>query len=1024
MASRRLLILLVSLIIAGTGLVLRNKAVARSFAENTNTLVTISTIAGGGFGSNVPVKQAPMVQPTWVAFDPVGRGFYLIDEVSGTSLVRFVNTSAGPVTLAGTTVLPKQINLIAGGGSLINSGISPRDFDLAQITGLAISPSGNILYLAMPSFSAITAINLGTQNITMYGRPIVAGRINDVANLGFADFRALSTHPTTGELYFIAGRVVYKLDDAGNPIAFAGGGNPTSGNGDGGTATEARLTTPMGLAFDNSNNLLIAEAGDARNIPGSVRRVNPSNVISSLATGLEFPTGITTAPNGDAFVALGNAQQIVRITPSGARTLVAGRAVFQSCDININPVCGDGGPATEATLSIPDSTARTTLTPAADSRGLYLPDFRYKRVRFVNLSGQQLNILDTIIAPQTINTIVGSGFSTPYDGKLATSAELFVPAGVAVDTLGNLFIADTGNNRLRFVNRTSGNVTLFANTDFATTVEPGQIVTLNKNTGEPPVDDRITTASFAYPQGLAMTPNGILLVDSQAGALIKIPPNSILGRRSGVVRFLNLSNQDVTFFPDNSAATVVVPPGQIKDIAGVRSPNNPQSLGDGLPANAVAFYPTDVALDSLGNIYIADQGNNRIRRIEASNGIVSTFYGDGSPTTLNGASGIAIDNSGKLHIADTRNNRILRQNAPGDASFSIIANNTNGINRPRDLVIDSTGTIFITNALTHQVLDLVAPDNSLGVTSVVAGNGTTGFSGDDGAGPQARLSLPNPGTAPNDIQYTTNIANLSNGDLVFTDTNNNRIRLLKRNTSVLPLASVSAASYVGSELASETITAAFGNRLATTTLPAPSIPLPTTLGGTTVSVTDSGGTVRLAPLFFVSPAQINYQIPPGTLNGPTTILVTSGDGTVSAGTVNIAQVAPGLFTADSSGRGIAAALILRIRESGEQIYEEVSRFDPGQNRYVHVPIDLGPPSDQVFLILFGTGYKFRNSLSSVITSIGGESSEVLFAGPVDGFVGLDQTNARISPSLAGRGVVDVVLVVDGKPSNTTTVQIR
>src|SRR6185295_405569 len=116
---------------------------------------------------------------------------------------------------------------------------------------------------------------------------------------------------------------------------------------------------------------------------------------------------------------------------------------------------------------------------------------------------------------------------------------------------------------------------------------------------------------------------------------------------------------------------------------------------------------------------------------------------------------------------------------------------------------------------------------------------------------------------------------------------------------------VSAASFLGASLASESIVAAFGTGLATGVEIANSLPLPTTLLGTTVKVKDSAGSERLAPLFFVAPTQINYLIPPDTATGTGVITVTSGDAVVSMGTVNIAAVAPGLFAANANGQGVA-----------------------------------------------------------------------------------------------------------------------
>jgi uncharacterized protein (TIGR03437 family) len=236
--------------------------------------------------------------------------------------------------------------------------------------------------------------------------------------------------------------------------------------------------------------------------------------------------------------------------------------------------------------------------------------------------------------------------------------------------------------------------------------------------------------------------------------------------------------------------------------------------------------------------------------------------------------------------------------------------------------------------------------------------------------------------------------------------------------------SVSAASFTGERLASESIASAFGSSLATTTLVANTIPLPTSLGGTTIKIKDSAGTERLAPLFFVSPTQVNYQVPPGTVTGTATVTVTSGDGTVSTGTAQIASVAPGLFTANASGQGVAAAVALRVKADGSQSAEPIAQFDVAQNKFIAIPIDLGPASDQVFLILFGTGIRFRSSLSAVSVKIGGADAQVYYAGAQGNFVGLDQVNVLLARSLSGRGEVDVELTVDGQAANTIKVNIK
>jgi uncharacterized protein (TIGR03437 family) len=242
--------------------------------------------------------------------------------------------------------------------------------------------------------------------------------------------------------------------------------------------------------------------------------------------------------------------------------------------------------------------------------------------------------------------------------------------------------------------------------------------------------------------------------------------------------------------------------------------------------------------------------------------------------------------------------------------------------------------------------------------------------------------------------------------------------------TVRSLASVSAASFSGPTLASEAIVAAFGQNLATRLEVATTLPLPTSLAGTTVKVRDSAGVERNAPLFFVSPGQVNYLIPANTAVGSATITTTSGDGTVSTGAVNIAPFAPGLFTANANGQGVASAVALRVRTNGTQVFEAISRFDSGQNRFVPVPIDLGPEGEQVFLILFGTGIRFHGNLQSVSAKLDNLVSEVAFAGPQGGFEGLDQVNLRLSRTLIGRGEIDLILTVDVKTANTVRVHIR
>jgi uncharacterized protein (TIGR03437 family) len=244
------------------------------------------------------------------------------------------------------------------------------------------------------------------------------------------------------------------------------------------------------------------------------------------------------------------------------------------------------------------------------------------------------------------------------------------------------------------------------------------------------------------------------------------------------------------------------------------------------------------------------------------------------------------------------------------------------------------------------------------------------------------------------------------------------------NVNARTAVSVSAASYRGFDFAVESINAAFGENLATATQVATSIPLPTELAGTRVLVRDSAGTERLAPLFFVSPNQVNYQIPPGTAAGAATVIISSGDGALSTGTINIVTVAAGLFAANADGQGAPAAYVVRVRSDGTQINEAITRFDPTQNKFVLTPLDLGPPGEQVVLVLFGTGFRAVSSPATVSVQIGGENTEVLYAGTQGGFVGLDQLNLLVPRALAGRGEVELVVTINGKAANPLKLNLK
>lgn len=235
---------------------------------------------------------------------------------------------------------------------------------------------------------------------------------------------------------------------------------------------------------------------------------------------------------------------------------------------------------------------------------------------------------------------------------------------------------------------------------------------------------------------------------------------------------------------------------------------------------------------------------------------------------------------------------------------------------------------------------------------------------------------------------------------------------------------VSAASYTGPELPAGSIATVFSGGFSTTSETATTLPLPFTLAGLSATVTDSLGASRAAPLFFVSPSQVNLLVPPETAGGEAAITLARGSKIRWKSAVTIAPVAPGLFSANSDGRGVAAAVTLLVRPDGSRTSQLAFECPDGAGSCVPVPLDLGAENDRAFLLLFGTGIRGRRELEDVRVRIGGIEAEVLYAGPQGSFVGLDQVNVEIPRVLAGKGEVEVMFAVGAETANLVTVAFR
>jgi len=340
-----------------------------------------------------------------------------------------------------------------------------------------------------------------------------------------------------------------------------------------------------------------------------------------------------------------------------------------------------------------------------------------------------------------------------------------------------------------------------------------------------------------------------------------------------------------------------------------------------------------------------------------------------------------------------------------NAFFDIIDRALQGPNTPRDAEMRS---------LLDQWLQRSRRDFPIDLTGKVAVCGNV-----------ACQPVPVPMRPPTDFLWQRDPFQLAGGGNGFIENPASAYTLpywMARYYGVLPGAAVQSAAAPSSAVAPNSLASMYGTNLAPVTAQASFQPLPTTLGQIMLAVTDSSGVQRSAPLVYVSPAQINFVVPDGTASGSASFAVINGSTTQTTAAM-IQSVVPTLFSANSTGSGVAAATAIRTQVADPRVQSPVPVFRCTSSGCVSVPISLGVDTP-VFLTLYGTGIRNRSALANVTVRINNISVPVGYAGPTPGFTGLDQVNVSLILSLRGSKETNVVLTVDGQASNVVTVNIE
>jgi len=884
------------------------------------------------------------------------------------------------------------------------------------------------------------------------------------------------TTDASGNVYFSSGNAVFKISSSGTLTLVAGNSRPGF-SGDGGPAAAAQLNTPQGLAVDSQGNLYIADQVNNR-----VRVVTPQGVINTFAgngqvgkprflgdaglataANLNLPGGVAVDHSGNVYIADTGDNSIRKVGTNGIINTIAGNG--------FGGLGGDTLPATGSVLLQPEDVF------VDSSNNVYIADTGNAAIREITASTGIINFIAGAcnITSTSTDTNTGETCAIGYagDGGLANAGGLVEPFAVAVDSSGNVYIAEPTDGRIREIS------TIKANIDINTIVGNGTLgfsgdgaaataAELNRPTGvavdgsghiyiADSLNNRIRVAqaggnigTFAGNGGYSYSGDGGPATSAQMNS-----PHAVAADRAGNYYIADSGNNVVR---------KVSAGGTITTFAG----NGTAGFGGdaGAATSAQLNGPQGVAVDSAGNVYISDTGNSRVR--EVSGATIDTVAGGGTPgyagdggaaasASLYSPVGLAIDAKGNLYIADTNNSAVRKvtngtistvagnglQGYAGDGGPALSAQ----LNDPQGVAVDAAGNLYITDTLNYRVR-MVSPAGNI---ATIAGNGMAGYSGDGGAASQAQLSYPagiavdsggdvffaDAGASVRKVYGNGTIATIAgNGSIGYTgdggpatsaslngptgiavDSNGDVYIADSGNNAVRLLylqfsAVTNAASNLIGAIAPGEVVVLYGSGLGPASLATYQLEngdVPPSVAGSSVYFNGSAG-----PVLYASSTQV-AAIVPFELTGASAQVYVSYQGLTSAPiTVSVAPAAPALFTANNSGTGQAAA----VNQSGS--YNNAAN-PANSGQYVSLYAtgfgQTDPPGqDGAFTLVPPAGVLPLPVLQPVTVTIGGKPANTNYAGGAPGIVqGVMQINAQV-PSGLPAGNAAVVVTVGTIPS--------